>query len=171
MSTRSLPLLQIPYLIHHQTPHWFYLMNVFCECVSHLHFHHHTMSKLTSSIARTNRFTHVYFCIPTSVLFFIMQPSDYFTPWRIPWTVWSMGSQESQILTATFTFKTAEKSPCLEMHMEAFVNEVVWCLRFTLKNIPEKVMVRRKIRQDTACWLPLKLGYLGTEGIHFHYSF
>ena len=45
------------------------------------------------------------------------------------------GSQRVGYDLATLTFKTAEekKCPCLEVYLEVFVNEVVWCLRFTLK--------------------------------------
>ena len=128
---RSLPLLQTPYLIHHQAP-LVLPHECFLQCTKSSSFpspHHVNLLYCPHQ--------QVYprlLCI-LSNSFFIMQPSDYFTPWRIPWTVWSMGSQRVRYDLATFTFKTAEKKkcPCLELHTEAFVNEVVWCLRFTLK--------------------------------------
>ena len=42
---------------------------------------------------------------------------------------------KSRIWLSNFHFQNSwkKKCPCLEMYLEAFVNEVVWCLRFTLK--------------------------------------
>lgn len=105
---RSLPIMA--HVIHLRNLHWFYLMNVFCSALSHLHFHHHTMSKLTSSIAQHQQIYTSTLCL---VKFFLYNAAKWlFYSWRIPWTVWSWGHRVRSDL-ATFTFKTAEKKKSL----------------------------------------------------------
>ena len=74
-------------------PHWFYLW-MFLQCTKSSSFSppHHVQVNLPY-FPHQQVYPHLLCILSNS--FFIMQPSDYFTPWRIPWTVWSMGRKES----------------------------------------------------------------------------